>query len=324
MFLRILNFSNKAKFGATGVCIREEGIAIAHVALKAGNLPVLQVCEFHANDGEKEQGRMLQAALRERLLHKGMVNLVLDPENYHLLQVESPNVADGEIRDALRWQIKDLIDFPVEQAVFDYFPIPQQGSRIRQKAVYVAVAQQSLIRKRVKVVQGAKLKVSAIDISELCFRNITSRLAEDAVGVAFLYFGPSAAQIVISRKGNLFLTRSINVELSDIHAASAGIGNELGADSGLPAILDSLILEIQRSLDFYDSNLSQSSIRSLVVAPMEFEVSGLLDHLKTYLGIDVRMLDLQEVVESHGIALETQARCLPAIGGALRNESNLL
>ena len=60
---------------------------------------------------------------------------VLDPDSYRLLLVEAPDVPADELRAAVRWRVKDLIDFHVDDAVIDVFEMPQhaRGGRRRRR-----------------------------------------------------------------------------------------------------------------------------------------------------------------------------------------------
>ena len=86
-------------------------------------------------------------------------------------------------------------------------------------------------------------------------------------------------------------------------------------------VLDGLVVEVQRSLDYYDSHFSQAPIRHLVVAPLAVQVPGMTEYLARQLGLSARVVDLNAVVDSRAsIDADLQARCVPVIGEALRVE----
>ena len=52
----------------------------------------------------------------QRGLKGARVNLLLDAGDYQILPVDVPEVEPAEIADAMRWRVKDMIDFAPEQA----------------------------------------------------------------------------------------------------------------------------------------------------------------------------------------------------------------
>ncbi|MFB6259640.1 MAG: hypothetical protein ABEK42_02845 [Thiohalorhabdaceae bacterium] len=104
-----------------------------------------------------------KGALATTLLNRSEINFIL---------TEAPDVERAEWRDALKWRIRDLIDFPVEQAVIDAFPVavepPGEGPQ-----AFVVAARQEKVRNRVRgateagldglAVGGVALRRTALD-----------------------------------------------------------------------------------------------------------------------------------------------------------------
>ena len=87
----------------------------------------------------------------------------------------------------------------------------------------------------------------------------------------------------------------------------------------------SVILEIQRSLDYCDSHLDVGRPATLFVTPTPVSVEPLLTAANTELGIDARLLRLGDVV-AHDLEPEPdeEARLMIAAGAALRHEERRL
>jgi len=303
-------FSQKLSFarGILGLSQEEDGVAVAHVLRQGDAEPRLTACDFLPGRGE-EQANVLREWLKEKGLAGSRSVFALAPELYQLLQVAPPEVPDGELRDAVRWQIRDLIDFPLEEAVVDVFQVPRDVQREGARTAYVVVARQSHLRQRVALLQGLKVKLQAIDIPELVLRNIGNLLPDADKGVALLYFGSDSGRIVICRGGKLCLARNINIGAEALRPDSAYRRD----------MIDAVALEIQRSLDFFESNFAQPAITSLVLTPLEFDATDLLVDLQGALGLTIRPLEIAELFECANEPEQPQ-RCLLAIGAALRND----
>ncbi len=307
--------------GVTGVCEHPDGLGMVHLKLRDGQPPQVSVCRFIEARREQERAALLQEVVRSHGLAGSRCIGVMGSGNYSLLQVDPPEVPEEEIPSAVCWHIKDLIDYPLDQAIIDYFLVPNPGQPGRAKMAYVVAARLEQIRSRAALLRSARLKVSAIDIPELVLRNLATLLPEEERGVACLQLGRHRGQITISRGGVLYLARSISVGAADLAEISAEGDQKNAEEAGyrLQGMLDSIVLEIQRSLDFYGSSFSLPAIQTLVVAPLEQEVPRLIGYLGEYLGIAVRQLDLTTHFEGIALSPLDQARCLPAFGAALRS-----
>ena len=127
--------------------------------------------------------------------------------------------------------------------------------------------------------------------------------------------------ITLSHQGRLYLSRLID----PVRGASTAMGATGARDEATQGWLDSIVIEIQRSMDYYESHFAQPPIGNLVIAPMEAQIDGIEDYLSSQLGIAVRSLDLNSLIDMpEEIDARLQFQCLLAIGGALRTESKAL
>jgi len=85
------------------------------------------------------------------------------------------------------------------------------------------------------------------------------------------------------------------------------------------------VLELQRSLDYYERHFDQPPINKLVVAPAGERARALADELARESGFDVSVLDLNTLMNCvTPVNAEVQAACLLAVGAALRDERRTL
>lgn len=309
--------------GLTGVSITPEGIAIARIQREEGRMPQLDACQYVPLEPGADSAVVLEGLVSELGLEQGRSVIVMQPDSHSLLLIEAPDVQPAELKAAVRWRIKDLIDFHIDDAVIDVFEIPEQGAAPgKARLMYAVAAKASTIHNQVKMLDKTSLKLDIIDIPELAIRNIASLLDEDVRGTAFLYFGQKGGVITLTRQGSLYLSRNIDVGLQQIVASGS---NEGEMHPQTQQALDRIVLEVQRSLDYYESHFSQPPITSLVLAPFEQEVPGMIPYLSANLGMAVSVLDINTLFESKdSVDSVTQARCLTAIGAALRLEHKVL
>ncbi|HKK06901.1 MAG TPA: pilus assembly protein PilM [Gammaproteobacteria bacterium] len=313
-------------------------MALARVRRDDGRLPHLDLCDWRPLDAPTAAPEVVGELVEEHKLEHAPVVTVLEPGTFNLLLVEAPEVDTTELKAAVRWRIKDMLDFHIDDAVIDVFDIPGQRERGRPRMMYVVAARVSTVQERIDVLEGGGLGPEVIDIPELAQRNIAALLPEDQEGVALLQLSAAGGLITLTHQGTLYLARAIDTGLDelvpegDLAATAALAGDDGGATLGFEGAapgqqreMDSVVLEVQRSLDYYESHFSQPPIKSLVIAPVEREVEGLVSYLAANLGVQVRMLDLNDVLESpEPLDFALQARCISAIGAALRVEETVL
>ena len=318
----MFSFTGKnKKQSVVAVVPGELGLSVAAIA-PGGDKPQLTVCDFALwQEGAQKQNLLAQKA-KEFSLAKRDCTTVMELGDYTILSVEAPDVPPNELRAAVRWQIKDLIDFHIDDAVVDVFDAPASGAHGQQKNMYVVVSRTSAVQQRVDELQQADANLATIDIPELVLRNITAGLPENEAGVAMIYLTRERGLIVITRQSALYFARTLDIGYDYLNQVVADAG-ALGLESN--SAFDQLVLEVQRSLDYYDRYFVQPPVAGLVLAPMEVPVPGLDDYLHQALGLSVRYLDIGEVVDcEQPLSAAQQAHCLPAIGAALRQEPTSL
>lgn len=294
---------------------------MAHVISDGAQSPRLALLESAGYKGEAERTKILADLVKRNGLTNAPCNLVIEPGLYNLLQVEAPDVAEDEIKPALKWQVKDLIDFPVDEAILDIFKVPEQSNPGpgRPKLVYVAAMHAPKNRALVELVKSSGLKLLSIDITELALRNIVSYIAEDEGGVALLHLAEEWSMVNLIRKSMVYLTRGLGINLRQMRTIEESLVGEFGICFEESTRLDDLILEIQRSMGYYESYYGQTPIESLVITPTTPELPSFIHHLNLHLGIPVRVIDLNMLLTvTAPLDLTQQADGLLAVGAALR------
>lgn len=321
--------------GLTGIGFEPDGLALASVSHGSAHGPQLTTVRYHPLEQTDDLDSVLGVASRDRDLRAFSANGVLAEGSFQLFLIEKPQVEDGELKSAVRWKIKDMIDFSIDEAIIDVFSVPGQRDRGRADMLYVVAARRATIREHIDSLERHGFGLNIIDIPELAQRNIAARLPEDGSGVALLKLGPSSGLLTLSRESVLYLSRHIDTGLRDLtppagQAVSEESLTDVPSDSlelSLDAIapeqqqaMDAIVLEVQRSLDYYESHFGQPPINSLVIAPLQHNVPGLVDYFASNLGVSVRELDLTAVLDSSEVlSPELQSRCWFAIGAALRS-----
>ena len=305
-----------------GIGLSDEGLAFAHLTRKQDSYQ-LEHADFADVTSLPEIESRLSRWVKEFDLKGTSTNFVLAQSQAGIFLTEAPEVEDKELSKAMRWKLKDNAEVDIEKSIVDVFPIPGQRERGRQPMAYVVSADKKLLKDYVSILEKTHLDLKSIDITALAQRNLASSLPEDENGLAFLTLYANSGLLSLSRKGDLYLARDLDVGYRNF---APELENDLTGDlqvEGLPAAtqqtLEQIVLEVQRSMDYYERYFAQPPIQSLVLAPLPVTVPGLADEISNQLGMKVRELDLTDIIDSaREIEHASQGKYLPAVGAALR------
>lgn len=291
--------------GMLGLAPTADGLALARLHWQAG-VPRLQSCAFLAASADAQPGALQQYVEREGLAGLS-VNLLAASNDYQMLLVERPEVADSELRDAVRWRIRELVSQPVDGLVVDAFALPADAFRGRTPMVYCAALARTRMNELAALCESAGLRLASIDVAELALRNLGLLAGAEGQNLATLQLGSRDSLVCVQNGADLYMARRIE----------RGLDNR-GEDSGL------LALEIQRSLDYFESQMGKGHLGRLLLLPPELGGELVQMELSSRLSQRVQLLDLATLFADSpllDLAPPHQARCLPAIGAALRREA---
>ena len=303
------------------ICTGDAGIALAQIRRDENLPPVLTACGFRPLEAGQSERSLLHEVAGEYHLNRCPCVSLVELGEYTLLMVEAPDVQPEELRSAIRWRIKDLIDFHIDDAVVDVFEVPDSRAAGRNKMMYAVVARSTRVKKRIDELLEAGVNLNAIDIPELALRNIASLLPEDAGGVALIYIGEERGLITISRQSILYLSRRIEKGINALPDTVMHIDEP----DVVEPWLDNIIVEIQRSLDYYEGHFSQPQVSSIAIAPLSRDVPGIAEYITEQLEIPTRVIDVNTLIDvDQPVEKEVQSECMLAIGAALRQETRAL
>ena len=313
-FLKLFQQSSRDS-GWVAVATSKRGIHIAQVKF-AGSRPQVVKCSFYPL--QEITSSALEKVRKDAQLGDARFTTLLSANEYQLMMVDAPNVPVNELKTAIRWKIKDTLNYHVDDATIDVLQIPSNkyGSD-RPQSLYAVAASNETIRKRIELFEKARIELSVIDIPETAQRNVAALFEMEARGLALLSFGDEGGLLTITCDGELFLARRLDITLGQLQDADENLRQQY---------LDRVELEVQRSLDYFDRQFHHIPVsRILVAAP---ETLGLDKLLTESLGMSVEVLDLAQGMDIFAVPelsdIEFASYALPVLGAALRQEKKAL
>ena len=289
-----------------------EGVCLAHVRRVTDRKPLVSFCAVQ--QAAPVDGNALEKLGKEAHLSRYRCTFSLNPGEYQMLVVEAPNVPAAELKTAVRWRMKDMLDFSVDDATIDVLDIPaDKNAPSRARSLFAVAARNDIIRRRMEAFDAAKLPVSVIDVPELAQRNIAALLEEPGRGLALLSFDEDGGLLTFTYGGELYSSRHIDIPLSQLNQPDS---------EQRQRYFDRITLELQRSMDSFERQFGFVTISKLVLAPLPPAVN-LEAYLASNLYLPVSTLNLDEVFDFSivsGVGPVQRMQCFLALGAALRTE----
>lgn len=294
--------------GQVGLVVSDESVTAVHILRREGEPPRL-LARF---DGPKDGGSgTLAAWVAEHRLQGVPAALTLDHGDYVIHQLDRPEVPAEELRQALRWRLKDLIDYSPADAVIDVFEAPPARQK-RIEPVQVVAARASRLKPMVASINATGLDLQRIDIAEFALRNLLSRALGSLETTALLHLRPQRGTLQICRDDKFYFARALDQGLDALSYTAGG-----GTFGGLADVDDRIALEAQRTMDYYDSHFGHGPVKKLLVLGRGAELQRLVDYITSALGLATRLVGAADLVSGLD-ENDTAAEAMPlALGGAL-------
>jgi MSHA biogenesis protein MshI len=303
-------FARTQAAGRVGLCADGPALSAAAVLRGAGGRPRVAACQVFP--GEQPLAG-LAPWRRTHRLRGTRTSLLLDASHYQILPVEAPEQDARERAAAARWRVKDMIDYPPEDASVDCVLVPDTPGSARTPQGLAVVAPRTTVGQWMQRAHDARIELDCIDVPEMALRNLAALPAGDGAR-ALLHVGLHRATLVMVWRGELCNSRRFDIHAAQLQAAQ-GPARE--------ALLERLGLDVQRTADAFERQFHASALERLWVTPAPSH-AGLADELRHHVALPVQPLQLGEWLDvDPALLLLDAARgadFLLAIGAALREE----
>ncbi|WP_415227152.1 hypothetical protein [Psychromonas sp.] len=222
-----------------------------------------------AVSSEAQWAQKFASVVNEHKLHHGQVSVVLSRDFYQTFDIEKPKVEEGELMATLPFSIKDLVSESIFDLVVDYYDMPFQQHKGDQITAVCTPKKRVINIRDMIFKQGMKLK--EITTEELALTRLLGKSEE-----VNLLLSQQKNELVLTvvKEGQLFFSHRLRGFNELLAEPLGGFEN---------ALLDGLSLELQRALDYMNSQLRIASISHLYLAVVCPDLPLLAEQLSSYL-----------------------------------------
>jgi len=268
---------------------------------KANGMNIIEQSVLLDKEKEPNVQKILQQFVHSHGLQGEESVYVLPAAAYRLFLIDKPNVPETEIANAAKWLVRDLIDYPIEDAVIDTFEIPSSEQKAKMYLVVIKIA---LLEGIIKLLEESGLQVQKIAIAETALSTLLMQSIKDEA-VALLYVDEKISRLMISKQGAIHMVRDIGE-----------------IDLSRQDHWDRLVQGVQRSFEFYQITLAGTRPVRFLLSPEVMKNEGLTKFLNEKLGVAVAALQTPEGLPKMGeeptlIALSLMGETLQQVNGLI-------
>ncbi|MBF0440248.1 MAG: hypothetical protein HQL93_14185 [Magnetococcales bacterium] len=290
------------------VSFTEDGFCIVSLYYKKNEtIPTLEKIECHPRPEGTEYSEFFSDILDQFTPRGARIIGILDDKDYALISSNTLDVQPEEMRNALRWEMQDRVEFSVETAVIDYFEGWKKQGDVNKKSIEVVVAKGEAMELYTGLFHDAKVKPNIIDIPELALCNLLKMLQLDPEPSSLIFrIKKQNSTLIVAHDGVMLMTRRTS------------IGFEALSDNN-DFIIDDLLNFIQKSIDYYERYIDGPKLGYLIGLPVEQAIGDAYMIMAERIGLSLRTFDLNDLLQcNQQLESNMQAKSLEAVGGALR------
>ncbi|MCP4979690.1 MAG: hypothetical protein GY935_04255 [Gammaproteobacteria bacterium] len=297
-------FSTAKKESQIGVDFLSDGVAVAQVQSGKKNPGSIVRSEFVEASGQEAQIEALKEWVRDNSLQKLPCVCLVAGDECDVYQVDRPEVDDSEMIQAVTWKIKDLLNYDVSHAVVDSYPMPV-SSKNNQKQVGVVAARETVIRNYVEGIKATAMELSALDVHELVRSNLQVVQQNAEQSMALLTLTADRGLLSIYHDTDLYVSREFMIGIDQLELVT----------SEDESVFDALLLELQRSLDYFESFYGMGSVTNLRVFPQLKVTEKMAMYLQNLSNLDIDFISFAGDADGSGL----DQHCFHAYCAALRD-----
>lgn len=256
-------------------------VALVAIAQEGEARPNVLAWEVFTASAPADLDQGLRSFVERHQLGGADCRATLAASDYNLKLVERPtNVPEEELADATRWLIRDLVEIDVETAAIAVLTIPDQRGRARAPLMFVAAARDEAVTSLAESVTRAGLRCGGFEVLESAMLALEASMPEAVAGGAMIRIDAKSSVLTLSSEGRLFLARPLRVDaatMEDAAERTLAATDPDGAD--VVELLEPLLLDVQRSLDYYESEYGRAPATRLTLLPGPIDLEPLVPAL---------------------------------------------
>lgn len=262
---------------------------------------------------------ILKTSLHDNNISEKHVVASLPESEVFTRVINFPVMKPSEIQAAVRWEIEQNIPLEINEVNYSYQVVDNKTDGTID--VMVIAAPKRTIQKIEKILSAAELIPIALETDLVA---ATRAIVHSPASVMIIIMGSKTAEIGIVKNQNLIFTRtittggdtltrsltsSLQLELGQAEAYKKTYGlteNQLEGKiaNALQPIIDILIRELRRTINFYQSQADGNNITSIIISGGSANLPGLTSKLSQDLSLEVQLANPIQKVDTRNLKID--------------------
>ena len=270
----------------------------------------------------------LQSALKE--FNGADVHVAVSGAELAIRRLHMPLMSKHELPEAVKWQVKDQVPFPIHDAVLSFHVIGEVWDKdIKKQDVLAAAAAKPFLHELIATVERAGGHVASLIPTPAALWRCVSTLVPDAArgSVAVIELGASKTEVTIAKDGHVRLVRDLAIgsesmtealvgvvtsergEIAIDHSKAEAIKRRYGVlteseegttEEGIPffhlsslmrPVLENVLTEVSRVFDFYKVQMEEAGVSRVLLCGGGAALKRLQPFLAEGLGLTVEIFN---------------------------------
>ena len=270
----------------------------------------------------------LQSALKE--FPAAEIHVSVGGPEVALRRVTVPLMSKAELPEAVKWQVKDQLPFPIQDALLDFRVTGEVWEKdIKKQDVLVTAAARSFIQGLIEAVERAGARVASISPNHAALWAGVAALVPDIArgSAALVELGAGKTEVTIVKDGSIRLVRDLAMGSESLTEALVGVVvSEQGqltidrsraetlkrlygvltetadgtTEDGVPLfhlsslmrpVLEQLLTELSRVFSFYKVQMDETGVSRLLLCGGGATLKQLQSYLADGLGMTVEVFN---------------------------------
>lgn len=157
----------------------------------------------------EEVSRAIRTLLVDLKVKSKQAVVCLPEEEVISRLINLPALKESEIRDALKFEAETFVPYPLDQVSIDYEVVSTDDTG--KLTLFVIAARNDLIQTYIKMFKSTGLDLIALETSSVAIKRVLDISVKASGGIILVDLGEMYTNVVNINKGNVYLTRSVNI-----------------------------------------------------------------------------------------------------------------
>lgn len=270
-------FKKFKKTQCLGVDLGSHYIKFVHMEHSDNKNELLYYDKFERNENNFSE---LKKFIKDKKLSGLKTAICVDDESLRIRKVELPKMPETDMKEAVKWKMRDVVEGDIEDYVVRYSKLPQENPNAKQIDSVAYVMHKKKVQDTIQEIENIGLKPEYLEPSVVSLAaSVEAVYPSDEEWVASIDIGSKNSLMIINGKGSFYFSRPLN-------------GIKISEDqSDHEIFLHQLAAEIQNTIDTFSITFRVEQLSRILISGGGALKINLNEYLSTNLGIKTETLD---------------------------------